>query len=133
MQAARLHKYDPSIPAESLKVEQVDEPRIQNPFDVIVRVGAAGLCRTDIHVVEGQWAPIQDAEGGTSFSVISARSAGALPSARSARHNCSCRLTNALRWKTVRSFSRSGPSVSPSKPPSKPCESLTPALISSEA
>ena len=24
-------------------------------------VGAAGLCRTDIHVIEGQWQPIQDA------------------------------------------------------------------------
>ncbi|QIN78282.1 alcohol dehydrogenase catalytic domain-containing protein [Rubrobacter marinus] len=63
MQAARLHRYDPSIPTESLQVEQVEEPKIENPFDVIVRVGAAGLCRTDIHVVEGQWAPIQDADG----------------------------------------------------------------------
>ena len=63
MQAARLHRYDASIPKDSLKVEQVDEPKIENAFDVIVRVGAAGLCRTDIHVVEGQWAPIQDADG----------------------------------------------------------------------
>ncbi len=37
--------------------------RIENPFDVIVKVGAAGLCRTDIHVIEGQWAPIQDTSG----------------------------------------------------------------------
>ena len=63
MQAARLHRYDESIPKDSLKVEQVDEPRIEGAFDVIVKVGAAGLCRTDIHVVEGQWAPIQDADG----------------------------------------------------------------------
>ena len=63
MQAARLHRYDDSIPKDSLKVEQVDEPKIEGAFDVIVRVGAAGLCRTDIHVVEGQWAPIQDADG----------------------------------------------------------------------
>jgi NAD+-dependent secondary alcohol dehydrogenase Adh1 len=63
MQAARLHRYDESIPKDSLKVEQVDEPKIEGAFDVIVRVGAAGLCRTDIHVVEGQWAPIQDADG----------------------------------------------------------------------
>jgi len=26
------------------------------PFDVIVRIGAAGLCRTDLHIQEGQWA-----------------------------------------------------------------------------
>jgi len=63
MKAARLHRYDESIPTDSLKVEEIDEPKIQNPFDVIVRVGAAGLCRTDIHVVEGQWAPIQDPDG----------------------------------------------------------------------
>src|SRR3712207_8260100 len=42
----------------SLQVEEIEEPKIENPFDVIVRIGAAGLCRTDIHVVEGQWAPI---------------------------------------------------------------------------
>ena len=62
MQAARLHKYDESIPKDSLKVEQVDEPKIEGAFDVIVRVGAAGLCRTDIHIIEGQWQPLVDAE-----------------------------------------------------------------------
>ena len=60
MKAARLHRYDESIPHDSLKVEEIDEPRIENPLDVIIRIGAAGLCRTDIHVVEGQWQPIQD-------------------------------------------------------------------------
>jgi NAD+-dependent secondary alcohol dehydrogenase Adh1 len=60
MKAARLHNYDESIPPESLKVEEIDEPKIESPLDVIVRIGAAGLCRTDIHIIEGQWAPIQD-------------------------------------------------------------------------
>src|SRR3712207_6709440 len=63
MKAARLHNYDESIPPESLKVEEIEEPKIEGPLDVIVRVGAAGLCRTDIHIVEGQWAPIQDPNG----------------------------------------------------------------------
>jgi NAD+-dependent secondary alcohol dehydrogenase Adh1 len=63
MKAARLHRYDDSIPPDSLTVEEIDEPKIEGPFDVIVRVGAAGLCRTDIHIVEGQWAPIQDPDG----------------------------------------------------------------------
>jgi NAD+-dependent secondary alcohol dehydrogenase Adh1 len=63
MKAARLHRYDESIPTDSLTVENIDEPRIENPLDVIVRVGAAGLCRTDIHVIEGQWKPIQDPDG----------------------------------------------------------------------
>jgi NAD+-dependent secondary alcohol dehydrogenase Adh1 len=26
------------------------------PLDVVVRIGAAGLCRTDLHIQEGQWA-----------------------------------------------------------------------------
>jgi NAD+-dependent secondary alcohol dehydrogenase Adh1 len=51
MIAARLHKYH-----EPLVVEQVPEPEITGPFDVIVRLGGAGLCRTDLHVQEGQWA-----------------------------------------------------------------------------
>jgi NAD+-dependent secondary alcohol dehydrogenase Adh1 len=63
MKAARLHRYDESIPKDSLKVEEIDEPKIEGPFDVIVRIGAAGLCRTDIHIIEGQWAPIQDPDG----------------------------------------------------------------------
>ena len=51
MKAARLHAYH-----ERLKVESVAEPKIEGPLDVIVRVGAAGLCRTDLHIQEGQWA-----------------------------------------------------------------------------
>jgi NAD+-dependent secondary alcohol dehydrogenase Adh1 len=51
MQAVRLHRYEVR-PA----VENVAEPTIRHPFDVIVRIGGAGLCRTDLHIVEGQWA-----------------------------------------------------------------------------
>jgi NAD+-dependent secondary alcohol dehydrogenase Adh1 len=29
-------------------------------MDVVVRIGAAGLCRTDLHVIEGQWKAIQN-------------------------------------------------------------------------
>ena len=51
MKAARLHAY-----REALKLDQTDEPKIEAPLDVIVRIGAAGLCRTDLHIQEGQWA-----------------------------------------------------------------------------
>jgi NAD+-dependent secondary alcohol dehydrogenase Adh1 len=51
MKAARLHRYH-----EQLKVQELDEPTITDPHDVIVRVGGAGLCRTDLHIQEGQWA-----------------------------------------------------------------------------
>jgi NAD+-dependent secondary alcohol dehydrogenase Adh1 len=51
MRAARLHVYH-----EALKLDEIDEPRADGPLDVIVRIGAAGLCRTDLHIQEGQWA-----------------------------------------------------------------------------
>src|SRR5207245_3341098 len=50
MKAARLHRYD-----ERPIVETVPEPDIADPHDVIVKIGGAGLCRTDLHIVEGQW------------------------------------------------------------------------------
>ena len=51
MKAVRLHQYE----VRPL-VENVAEPVVTHPFDVVVRVGGAGLCRTDLHIVEGQWA-----------------------------------------------------------------------------
>jgi NAD+-dependent secondary alcohol dehydrogenase Adh1 len=51
MKAARLHDYH-----EALQLDSIDEPKADGPFDVIVRIGAAGLCRTDLHIQEGQWA-----------------------------------------------------------------------------
>jgi NAD+-dependent secondary alcohol dehydrogenase Adh1 len=38
-----------------LQLTEVPEPVIEGPFDVIVRMGGAGVCRTDIHILEGQW------------------------------------------------------------------------------
>jgi NAD+-dependent secondary alcohol dehydrogenase Adh1 len=63
MKAARLHQYDENISPESLQLEEVEEPKAEGPLDVIVRIGGAGLCRTDIHIIEGQWAPINDPDG----------------------------------------------------------------------
>jgi NAD+-dependent secondary alcohol dehydrogenase Adh1 len=51
MKAVRLHEYD-----RRPVVEEVPEPEATGPFDVVVRIGGAGLCRTDLHIVEGQWA-----------------------------------------------------------------------------
>ncbi|HEX2103763.1 MAG TPA: NAD(P)-dependent alcohol dehydrogenase, partial [Solirubrobacteraceae bacterium] len=51
MRAARLHAYH-----EPLKLDEVDEPKAKGPLDVVVKIGAAGLCRTDLHIQEGQWA-----------------------------------------------------------------------------
>ena len=58
MKAARLYEYDEHIGTEPLKLEEVEEPKADGPLDVIVRIGGAGLCRTDLHIIEGQWAPL---------------------------------------------------------------------------
>jgi NAD+-dependent secondary alcohol dehydrogenase Adh1 len=51
LKAARLHDYH-----ERLKLDSIDEPAVTGPLDVVVRIGGAGLCRTDLHIIEGQWA-----------------------------------------------------------------------------
>ncbi|MCY1139638.1 NAD(P)-dependent alcohol dehydrogenase [Actinoplanes sp. Pm04-4] len=51
MKAVRVHAY-----GKRPSVDDVPEPQIGGPLDVIVQVGAAGLCRTDLHIIEGQWA-----------------------------------------------------------------------------
>lgn len=51
MKAVRVHEYhrDPQI-------DDIAEPKLSGPLDVIVKVGGAGVCRTDLHILEGQWA-----------------------------------------------------------------------------
>ena len=62
MKAAQLYAYDKEMNV-NLKIESVPEPTISDPEDVIVRVGAAGLCRTDLHIIEGVWQDVMDADG----------------------------------------------------------------------
>ena len=50
MKAVRLHDYH-QMPV----VEEVADPQVSGPLDVVVRVGGAGVCRTDLHIMEGQW------------------------------------------------------------------------------
>ena len=50
MKAVRVHAYH-----QKVVVEEVPEPSITGPLDVIVKVGGAGVCRTDLHILEGQW------------------------------------------------------------------------------
>ena len=50
MKAVRVHSYH-----QKVVVEEVPEPSITGPLDVIVKVGGAGVCRTDLHILEGQW------------------------------------------------------------------------------
>ncbi|MFD8570615.1 NAD(P)-dependent alcohol dehydrogenase [Streptomyces sp. NPDC059639] len=38
------------------ELAEVPDPEVTGPYDVIVRIGGAGVCRTDLHILEGQWA-----------------------------------------------------------------------------
>jgi NAD+-dependent secondary alcohol dehydrogenase Adh1 len=61
MKAAVLHRYDEKLTApEFVRYETVDDPKIEKPTDVIVKVGGAGVCRTDLHLVEGVWKGVID-------------------------------------------------------------------------
>jgi NAD+-dependent secondary alcohol dehydrogenase Adh1 len=57
VKAARLHAYD-----DELRVEDVPVPEVASGTDVIVRIGGAGLCRTDLHIIEGVWRSKVDVE-----------------------------------------------------------------------
>jgi NAD+-dependent secondary alcohol dehydrogenase Adh1 len=50
VKAVRLHKFH-SAPV----IDEVPEPTITHPLDVIVKIGGAGVCRTDLHIIDGQW------------------------------------------------------------------------------
>jgi NAD+-dependent secondary alcohol dehydrogenase Adh1 len=41
---------------QNLQVAEVPIPTPTGPFDVVVKIGGAGVCRTDLHILEGQWA-----------------------------------------------------------------------------
>jgi NAD+-dependent secondary alcohol dehydrogenase Adh1 len=61
MRAVRLHEFhQPPV------VDEVPEPKISGPLDVIVKIGGAGVCRTDLHIIEGQW----DAAMGTPLPYV---------------------------------------------------------------
>ncbi len=50
MKAVRLHQFH----AQPV-IDDIPEPTISGPLDVIVKIGGAGVCRTDLHIIEGQW------------------------------------------------------------------------------
>ncbi|SDB81436.1 NAD+-dependent secondary alcohol dehydrogenase Adh1 [Raineyella antarctica] len=41
---------------EGLQMREAPVPEATGPWDVVVRIGGAGVCRTDLHILEGQWA-----------------------------------------------------------------------------
>jgi len=51
MRAVRVTGYH-----QPLEMADVAKPEASGPFDVVVKIGGAGVCRTDLHILEGQWA-----------------------------------------------------------------------------
>jgi len=50
VKAVRIHEYN-----APLQLDEVDYPKITGPYDIIVRIKGAGVCRTDLHIQEGIW------------------------------------------------------------------------------
>jgi NAD+-dependent secondary alcohol dehydrogenase Adh1 len=50
VKAVRLHSYN-----KQPTIDEVDEPKVTGPLDVVVKIGGAGVCRTDLHIILGQW------------------------------------------------------------------------------
>ncbi len=56
MKAAQLYQFDEILNgSEWLVYEDVCEPVIEKPTDVIVRIGGAGVCGTDLELIKGIW------------------------------------------------------------------------------
>jgi len=51
MRAVRVTGYH-----QPLQMTDVPRPEVTGPHDVVVKIGGAGVCRTDLHILEGQWA-----------------------------------------------------------------------------
>lgn len=51
MKAVQVEAYE-----KTPVLHDVPDPQIKGPLEVIVRIGGAGVCRTDLHIIEGQWA-----------------------------------------------------------------------------
>jgi NAD+-dependent secondary alcohol dehydrogenase Adh1 len=50
VKAVRLHAFH-----QQPVIDEIREPTITGPLDVIVKIGGAGVCRTDLHIIDGQW------------------------------------------------------------------------------
>ena len=57
MRAMVLRTTSPPLAPASLTLEELPTPRAEGPFEVVVRVAAAGVCRTDLHLLTGQMVP----------------------------------------------------------------------------
>ncbi len=50
MLSARIHKYQ-----EPLVKDTLSKPKVAHGEEVLIRIGAAGLCHSDLHLINGEW------------------------------------------------------------------------------
>ena len=50
MLSARIHEYQ-----EPLEIDTVSKPKVAHGEEVLIRVGASGLCHSDLHLINGEW------------------------------------------------------------------------------
>jgi len=61
MKAMVLESYDESLSDDTwVTMQNVPDAKISGGNEVIVKIGGAGVCRTDLHIIEGVWKPIFD-------------------------------------------------------------------------
>jgi NAD+-dependent secondary alcohol dehydrogenase Adh1 len=57
MKAVRVHEYK-----QPPRIDEVPQPDLADHHDVIVRIGGAGVCRTDLHLVDGWFEDVMPVE-----------------------------------------------------------------------
>jgi NAD+-dependent secondary alcohol dehydrogenase Adh1 len=71
LKAQVLHKLDDDLTAPTwVDFIDIPDPVITKGSDVIVRIGGAGVCRTDLHVIESVWRPHMDPTGNELLPLI---------------------------------------------------------------
>lgn len=74
MKAQVLNRYDDDLKTDQwVSLEEVADPKINKSTDVIVRIGGAGVCRTDLHIIEGVWRPHMASSSWTASTLTTRR------------------------------------------------------------
>jgi propanol-preferring alcohol dehydrogenase len=50
IRSARIHEYN-----QPLELDKCSKPVIRHDEEVLIKVGAAGLCHSDLHLINGEW------------------------------------------------------------------------------
>jgi NAD+-dependent secondary alcohol dehydrogenase Adh1 len=71
MKAMVLNTYDEALKNDVwVSMQDVPDAKIASPDEVIVKIGGAGVCRTDLHIIEGIWKPLVDPSGDALLPMI---------------------------------------------------------------